>query len=303
MSDSRNNNFDSLVFDSDVADAEQVLSRHRTVLQGRFPLEDIHGLAIVHRRVRARRSKRAAIAIALLLVVAGVLRFDPTYRTEHFATAIGERREVALSDGSHITLNTNTALDLEWHLRTRRVLLATGQVLFDVEHARYRPFLVAAGSTQIRVVGTAFDVRREHDDVTVTVLRGKVAVRNANGDEALLTIGQRALSNSTGLGSTQTVDSAVTTLWRDGKLVFDRTPLREALAEIQRYSREPIVLGADLSLAEQRVSGVFAIDNASAVLDLLPQILPVALVHLAGGGVRVDSAPSAKPAQLKPVHR
>ncbi|MGH8447147.1 MAG: hypothetical protein ACREVL_17905, partial [Solimonas sp.] len=85
----------------------------------------------------------------------------------------------------------------------------------------------------------------------------------------------------------------------DGRLVFDRTPLREVLAELQRYRTAPLRL-ADAQIGGLRVSGVFAVDRGDALLDLLPRILPVTVERAADGSVRV-SGRAAAPASAAPV--
>lgn len=264
---------------------EQALARHLELLRERFPLPEAGELA------RRRSPKPSLVVLAVLMLAAGVVWFDPAYRTEHFSTAIGERRTLALADGSRVTLNTNSRLEMAWHLRSRRAALPVGQALFDVEHARFRPFHVDAGAAQVRVVGTAFDVRRDDRHVAVTVLRGRVEVSAPGAVNApvLLTAEQRVRMSGDAVGAIERVDVAAQTAWKDGRLLFDRMPLAAALAEIQRYRRTPIALG-DRRLAELRISGVFSTDNTDDLLQLLPQILPVKLVNASDGSVSVIAA-------------
>lgn len=105
----------------------------------------------------------------LALAIGALAWLDPAYKRERFATAIGERRDVTLADGSQLLLDSGSQIEVSWHPLSRRVALRAGQVLFEVSPARYRPFVVSAGSTDIRVLGTRFNVRRLDDDVRVTL--------------------------------------------------------------------------------------------------------------------------------------
>ena len=160
------------------------------------------------------------------------------------------------SDGTELTLNTRTVAEVEWHLRTRQVRLVDGEALFDVAHAAWRPFLVRAGATTVRVVGTAFNVRRADPRVTVTVLRGRVHVEDASGDAVVLGARQAAESAGGVLAVRAAPDPGAAAAWKDGKLMFDRTPLAQALADINRYRNVPAVL-ADPALDGLQISGVF----------------------------------------------
>ena len=112
------------------------------------------------------------VAAGIVALLGAVLWADPAWHTQRYATAAGERQHLTLPDGSDLTLNTRTVAEVEWHLRSRQVRLVDGEALFDVTHSTWRPFVVRAGETTVRVVGTAFNVRRADPHVTVTVLRG-----------------------------------------------------------------------------------------------------------------------------------
>lgn len=268
-------------------DADEALARHRAALQERFPLPP-QALSPLPHATRdgatagQRRRRARLLAVALPAAAAALLAWqDPAWRTEHIATGPDRRASVELVDGSVVELDTSTRLTVSRHLRSRRVVLQEGRALFDVQPSRWRPFLVDAGSTQVRVLGTAFDVRRRGDDVMVTVLRGRVAVAGNHAD-ATLQANDQIHVQAGALGSTAPVNATDATAWRHGHLVFDRTPLPEVLAEIARYSGRPVRLG-DASLAQLEVSGVYRTANADALLTLLPSFLPV----------RVDTPPDA----------
>ncbi|WP_395445607.1 FecR family protein [Caulobacter sp. UC70_42] len=117
----------------------------------------------------------AGAAAAVALVVAPWGEILPASDTL-YTTAKGENRAIALADGSHIDLNTDSHLSVRLEKDARRVTVHEGQALFDVAHDAARPFLITAGDETVRVLGTKFDVRRRDGQLTVTVLRGLVEV-------------------------------------------------------------------------------------------------------------------------------
>ena len=81
-----------------------------------------------------------------------------------------------LNDGSVVTLNTSSAIEVSLVKSHRTVTLLSGEALFQVAHDTLRPFEVKTGDTTIRAVGTQFDVDSRTAGTTVTVVEGKVAV-------------------------------------------------------------------------------------------------------------------------------
>ncbi|CAJ0715265.1 hypothetical protein R1479_04256 [Ralstonia mannitolilytica] len=261
----------------DFSREDETLTRHRSALKARFAMPA---------PPPPKRRGALLVAAAVAVLLGAVLWADPAWQTQRYTTAAGERRHLTLPDGTELTLNTRTVAEVEWHLRTRQVRLVDGEALFDVAHAAWRPFLVRAGATTVRVVGTAFNVRRADPRVTVTVLRGRVHVEDASGDAVVLGARQAAESAGGVLAVRAAPDPGAAAAWKDGKLMFDRTPLAQALADINRYRNVPAVL-ADPALDGLQISGVFDSARTDALLDLLPSILPVVVRHDADDVVRI----------------
>jgi transmembrane sensor len=127
---------------------------------------------------RGSRRRAMAWSMAAMLIVAtglaAVLYIQSQGRT--IQTDRGERREVALADGSVIQVDPETRLRVIYEEHARRVFLQRGRALFHVAKNTERPFLVEANDTTVRAVGTAFAVERQRESILVTVSEGKVAV-------------------------------------------------------------------------------------------------------------------------------
>lgn len=268
---------------------QDALARHRDALRQRFPLPPEALGPAPAPPPRRKHLKISGLAAAGMLAVAVLIGVDPAWRTEHVATGPQQRQSIELSDGTRVTLDTATRLSVSRHLRSRRVALERGSALFEVAPSAWRPFVVQAGSTQVRVVGTVFDVRRrgpQHENVTVTVLEGRVEVRGRPGQMALLGPGEQLHAAAGELAPSERTDTARARAWREGRLVFERTPLPEVLAEIAHYGGLELRGAEHPALAGLAVSGVYRTENAGRLLALLPSFLPIR-VEPEGEGFRV----------------
>lgn len=242
-------------------------------------LQDDPELKAIAQKAKAARAARAKPRVAtplflqrprnrwtLGLAFAAVLA-AATYAWQvlapSYATPVGGRLEAQLADGTRVRLNTDSAVKVRFDGRTRRVELLRGQAFFDVAHDSAKPFIVTAGATEVRAVGTRFDVRRDGEAVKVVLTQGKVLVseRGVSSAPTTLVPGQSVRAGGKiGVSRPVAADTEVATGWVSGRLTFRGTPLAEAVAEINRYSRDKILLGEDIP-AEARVNGVFPVDK------------------------------------------
>lgn len=263
------------------------LDPYREALRVRFPVaEEIFREAKRRQRTRQAAAKAGATTAVMAVLAATLWALNPTYRSETFATAVGETRTHILADGSTVVLNTGSVVDVQWRLRSRQLRLACGEAMFRVAHG-WRGFIVHTPQATVRDIGTAFNVRLDgaggNQGVVVTVVEGAVEVRN--GREAMaLTAGQTVFAAPSGLEPPHATDLGVSTAWQRGKLVFGGTPLHRAVDEMRRYHTASIVLDiADAQASTLRLSGEFDHRRIDTLLDLLPAILPVRLQRLPGG--------------------
>jgi transmembrane sensor len=236
--------------------------RERAAIARRRALSSKPAIAPAATRGRYKRKRVWAAAAAVLLVV-GTLLLVQRQTMDRYVTSIGEQRSVPLADGSVVTLNTATEIRLHFSADRRGVELVSGQANFEVAKDASRPFVVMAGGSEVRAVGTQFDVYKTADKVTVTLIEGKVAIKEApvgagaSTVEVNLAAGEQlSYETKTGAVRRASADIPRVSAWRARKLDFSDTPLADAIAEANRYSRVQIELDAP-ELQGARISGRF----------------------------------------------
>ena len=183
-----------------------------------------------------------------------------------YATSVGEQKVVQLADGSSVRLDTGSRVRVRFDDARRRVELEQGQALFTVAHDAGRPFVVAAGAARVTAVGTVFDVRREAGEVRVTLVSGAVDVEAGQGrGKERMVAGRQARVGPERI-RTAAVDVATAISWTEGRVVFRGTPLKAAVAEVNRYLTHKIVLDAP-GLEAEPVSGVFKTGDRDAFVS------------------------------------
>ena len=212
------------------------------------------------------------MAAALLLVTVGIgwQTLPAGFGADH-RTSIGERRVVALDDGSEIELGSASALDVDYSSRERKVTLITGEAFFSVAKDTARPFVVAAKSGEILVRGTAFNVKIA-SDVAVAVTHNTVEVKAATKPPVRVTQGQSVHYDTTRVSAVSKADLDTIQAWRQDQLIFHDARLADVLVELQRYRRGYIQLFSS-DLADRRVTAVFDARRPEAALDTIARSL------------------------------
>jgi transmembrane sensor len=213
-------------------------------------------------RMTRRRWMAAGGAMAASVAAAGV--YLGAGRPVAHATRMGEKKVVSLEDGSVITLNTATRLEVAYSKDRRHVRLLAGEALFDVAKDAARPFVVAVRGADVRAVGTSFTVSSlDHAAVQVLVregvvevsqptARGRPSTRLAANDRAVMS-GSAGAVVVAQLPASE-VDAELA--WKQGRVVFQGEPLFAAAKTFARYSEIAIVID-DPKLGAEEVSGVF----------------------------------------------
>jgi len=208
-------------------------------------------------------------------------------------TGVGERLTLTLPDGSVATLNTDTILKVAYVDGERGVRLLRGQALFEVAKNRRVPFRVYAGGRQITAVGTVFDVRLDGEHVKVSLVEGvvKVAAVKAKAspgkplEQVQMTAGE--VLDAPAADAPMRVASADTEKaisWRSGVVEFSGEPLAQAVAEINRYTTQPIEID-DPDAANFRVSGVFRTGEPQMFARMMTQVFPLEVQQAPDGAI------------------
>lgn len=238
----------------------------------------MRALAACRAALTAAACVAATAGVALWLSLAPPKALDKLL-ADH-ATDVGERRALTLADGSTLTLDADSAVDVVIESGRREVALRRGRAFFDVAK-NGAPFVVKAARGEIRVVGTRFEVARLGDcAAVVTVEEGAVSVTPPAGAPQALTPGTRMRYGAKSAGQPQPADHAAA--WRHGRLTFDDATVSDIIEEINRYHPARIVLLSD-EAAKRRLSGGFPADNPAAALAAVADALGLARVDLAGG--------------------
>lgn len=219
-------------------------------------------------------------AAAVVLVVGGSIGYAAS--SDRFAdhrTGVAERRSIALTDGSTVELDADSALSVAFGDGRRRITLHRGRAFFQVATDAARPFVVAAGNGEVRALGTAFEVKiAPADSVHVAVSEHAVAV-SAKGETVRLDQGRALDYGNAGIGTVSPVDIASQLGWRQDRLFFQEAPLGEVVADLDRYRRGRIVI-LDADLADLPVTGFFHSSQTEAVLQAIEATLPVRLTRV-----------------------
>ncbi len=210
--------------------------------------------------------RHLALAASLLLVVTlGWSVYQHAFpgfgttQDQHFRTGVGQTTTVTLPEGSVVTLDAETEMRMRETPRERRVDLLGGRAFFRVASDPSRPFTVNAGGKSVRAIGTAFEVSFEHGNMVVTLAEGKVRVEETGSDPGSgtdMAPGGQLVIGADRNWTLSRVDVAKETSWTEGRLIFMRDPLSEAVAEMNRYSPRKLVF-KDGKIPEKQVVGVF----------------------------------------------
>jgi transmembrane sensor len=200
---------------------------------------------------------------------------QPSFR-QRYGTAIGATRTVSLPDGSRLTLDTDSRVEVTIDGKVRTVQLERGQAFFEVARDRQRPFVVDTGRLSVTAVGTAFSVRSVGSDIRVVVAEGTVRLGGLGERQDLLPAG--GIARVVGevvqihVGHLAEVDRNLS--WRSGVLTFRDTSLAEAVAEFNRYGIRQIVI-RDSDIAALKLGGVFRSNDAEVFARLLERTFPI----------------------------
>ncbi|MFS0827154.1 FecR domain-containing protein [Pseudomonas phoenicis] len=184
------------------------------------------------------------------------------------ATATGERRGLALADGSRLQLNTASAVNIHYGANLLEVELLQGEIALDGRG----PLRVRTRHGNLDAEGASLCVHDVDERCLVSVQRGELRVRPRHGHERRLVAGERAWLGTAGVEGVRAFDTQLPG-WQQGMLIVDNQPLGQFLRELQRY--RPGLLRWPASLERLAVTGTFMLDDTDRILGLLAASLPL----------------------------
>ena len=253
-----------------------------------------------------------AAAVVVMVAAGGVLRQEVPNRPsvqqsqaarpssrQSYVTAIGAQKRFALADGSLVTLNTNSRIDVEIRGHSRDIHLVRGEAYFDVVHDKARPFTVYANQYVVRDIGTAFAVHLlEKGLVNVRVTKGSVEIAAPEGkiSNETKSLGVIVAGSDVVFGQKIERSEVMSNVeldrklaWRQGQLNYTGQPLAEVLADVSRYSDIEIEI-ADPALRDLPVGGTFSANQTDAILAALENNFGIHAEWVDAHHVRLSSA-------------
>ena len=221
----------------------------------------------------------AAAAALVLLLSAGTFlflragRWTSSTEAVMLSTKVGEIRSITLADGSKVTLDTNSRVDVDIEAGSRRARVKAGRARFEVAKAS-QPFVIEAGNSTATVETAMLDVEKFDTKGSIEILSGAARV---DGRERSAMI-QADLPGHRGRSPVAT-DSD----WTHGMLEFAGTPLPEAVALANRYSERKIILGEGLE--KLKVTGAFRAGNVEGLASALAAAFHLSVKRVAGGSL------------------
>ena len=271
-----------------------------------------HRLSLRQSRYRRMRRWSAAILVASAIVFTAIalVRFSVVREvsTIKIATGYGETESAALPDGSAITVNSSSRVEVEIDPGKREVRLASGEAIFDVAKDRDRPFIVVAGEHVVQAVGTVFSVRYEGEELNVSVLEGSVHFsqkvqapsnpsvhgrREENAGtlqyKAYIVAGQELTTAPEKGTLIDKVEFSVLerrSAWRDNLLDFDGERLDFVLSELSRHTGLTFEIESE-DVAQTRVAGIFQLSNADQAVDIIVESLGLVATENPQGVIQI----------------
>lgn len=232
-------------------------------------------------RFRNRRMLRYAAVWAGMIMVSGGIWMQwnrkgsraggkqPMAYTS-IATRYQQVRKVLLPDSSVVWLNSATHISFPENFVKNREVRLTGEAFFDVRHDVAHPFVVLAGSTSTKVFGTAFNISAypEAGELRISLKSGKVAIEYGDSTQRILLPGELMIyDKESGRGKVLQEATGDMDVWTAGRMVFYKTPLKEALSQIEaRYGLHIIY---DQSITNRTITARFENTALEKVLQSL----------------------------------
>ena len=220
--------------------------------------------------------KGATFSLLLtFFVLVGINQFPPAVMMADISTSTGEWQSYTLDDGSQISLNSNSAIDIRFDNNSRELILLAGQVKVNVSKDAQRPFIVSTEHGSVAALGTEFIVSHQSESTHLAMLESKTLVKTAQQLQSDISQG---LVVSSGFSVDITEDKLgvlhkvspklLTESWQQQQLIVQNKSLAEVLNEINRH-RQGNIFYDDEKIQHLRVSAVLPLNDTEQALTLL----------------------------------
>jgi len=226
------------------------------------------------------RPARFRVAVVFALVAATGLAGGYVLsgsKSQSYATPVGGRQIITLSDGSRIELNTDTAIRTNFSASRREIALLKGEAYFQVEHNATRPFVVTAAGHRVTDLGTKFLIRKDGGRLQVSLIEGRAELQSAGEGiqqhSVVLRPGDVAIASADALNVARKPNKELHDElgWRRGVVVFSHSTLGDAAAEFNRYNTTKIVI-ADAQIKSRMIGATLAVHDVNAFADVAREI-------------------------------
>lgn len=259
--------------------------------------------------IHRRSGKGWAVAALLLLAIGGMFNWVQWQESDvavsagqRYLTRVGEQKFVELDDGSVVTLNTGTELQVVMNDSERLIHLKRGEAYFVVAKDASRPFTVDLGERSVTVLGTEFNIQKNPEKLTVAVLDGEISLHKSDvtvvptalllsalADGAVLRESpQQVRINAGWVAEVSAETDSLTGYtpenigrlqgWRTGQLRFDEEPLSVVVRELNRYSGKKILI-EDAAIMDMKIYAAVKIDRIDLALASLEKTLPIKVIN------------------------
>lgn len=218
---------------------------------------------------------------------APVMRLARSWAAD-YATGVGQVRDIHLSDGTHVWMNTATMLNVDYQSTLRRLELIDGEIHITTEKDP-RPLVVDSTYGRMRALGTRFTVRQMPDHIVLAVFDGAVEITTGNGMRKTLSRGTQTVFNHDSISDVATASDAYEA-WTKGVLLAHNMTLGAFVAEMQRYVRGHIGVADDV--ADLRVFGSYPLHDQAMTLSMLEAVLPVKAKQTLSWWTHIAAAPA-----------
>ena len=232
----------------------------------------------LHARMHHRKQK-SQLLIWIRNIAAILLLPKPVGLLET-TTAYGVRTKITLSDGSEVWLNSGSTLSYPEHFtEDKRQVILSGEAFFKVKSDKDHRFDVqTSDGITVSAYGTEFNVQAyaEEPDIKATLAEGHIQIDQINHStsQELIPGEQAVYSRHTQQMQVRKANLLVETAWKDGKLVFRRTPMEEIAKQLSRHFNVNIQLQGK-EIFDYTYSATFTTETLAEILSLLEKTAPI----------------------------